>query len=46
MRRVWRALWIVIVLAILGGGAFLATWDIPPPTATVETVLPDDQFPQ
>jgi hypothetical protein len=46
MRRVGRALWIVVLLAILGGGVFLATWDIPPPTATVETTLPNDQFPQ
>lgn len=36
---------IVLVLALLVGGAvFLATWDMPPPTATVEKVIPNDRF--
>ncbi len=36
---------IVLVLAVLVGGAvFLATWDMPPPTATVEKVIPNDRF--
>lgn len=35
-----------ILLAVAGGAAFLATWDIPAPTAQVERVLPDDRFPQ
>ncbi len=36
---------IVLVLALLVGGAvFLATWDMPPPTATVEKVIPNDHF--
>ncbi len=35
----------VAVLALLGAGAaFLATWEIPPPSATVEKVIPDDRF--
>ncbi len=35
----------VTVLALLGAGAaFLATWEIPPPSATVEKVIPDDRF--
>ena len=38
---------IVIVLAVLvGGGAYLATWEIPPPTTAVEKVLPDERFPR
>jgi hypothetical protein len=35
-----------VVVAIVGGGAFLATWEIPPPSATVEKVLPDARFPR
>ncbi len=35
----------VAVLALLGAGAaFLATWEIPPPSAVVEKVIPDDRF--
>jgi hypothetical protein len=35
----------IIVLLVVGGGfAFLLTWDIPPPSAPVEKVLPNDRF--
>ncbi len=35
----------VVVLALVGAGAaFLATWEIPPPSAVVEKVIPDDRF--
>ena len=35
----------VAVLVLLGAGAaFLATWDIPPPSAKVEKVVPDARF--
>ena len=35
----------VAVLVVLGvGTAFLATWEIPPPSAQVEKVIPDDRF--
>ncbi|MEM7169655.1 MAG: hypothetical protein AAF530_05770 [Pseudomonadota bacterium] len=38
---------LVFVVALLAsGGLFLLTWDIPPPTTTVEKVIPDDQFPK
>ena len=33
------------VSALLGAGAvFLATWEIPPPSAKVEKVIPDERF--
>jgi hypothetical protein len=35
-----------LLLSIVGGGAFLATWKIPAPTATVEKVIPNDRFPR
>ena len=34
----------VFVVLILGGATFMATWDIPAPTARVENVLPDERF--
>lgn len=37
---------IIVVVAILGGGAFLVTWDIPAPSSTVEKTVPDDRFPR
>lgn len=36
----------VLLVAVAGGGVFLATWDIPAPTTQVEKVLPDDRFPR
>jgi hypothetical protein len=37
---------VVVVLAALGGAAFLAFWNPPVPTAPVEKVLPDARFPK
>ena len=34
----------VVVVVIAGGAVFLATWDIPPPTARVEKVIPNDRI--
>jgi hypothetical protein len=31
---------------LLGGIAFVVTWDVPPPTKQVETVIPDDRLPR
>jgi hypothetical protein len=33
-----------VLVLIFAGAAFLATWDMPPPTATVEKVIPNDRF--
>ena len=36
---------IVLVLAVIVGGTiFLATWDMPPPSAVTEKVIPNDRF--
>lgn len=36
---------VVILIAVFGGAAlFLANWDIPPPTAKVEKVIPNDRL--
>ncbi len=34
----------VLVLIVAGGGIFLATWDIPAPTARVEKTIPNDRL--
>jgi hypothetical protein len=46
MGKVTVALVIVIALLLLGGVAFLALWNPPPPSAPVEKVLPDARFPK
>jgi hypothetical protein len=46
MKNISRAVFVLVVLMLVGGGAFLATWDIPPPVKKVERVLPDDRFPR
>lgn len=46
MSTINRVLVVLFVVVVLGGTVFLATWEIPPPTARVERVLPDDQFPR
>lgn len=37
---------LIVILAVLGGAAFLALWNPPAPTAPVEKVLPDARFPK
>lgn len=37
---------VIVVLAALGGAAFLALWNPPAPSAAVEKVLPDARFPK
>ncbi|WP_218048788.1 MULTISPECIES: hypothetical protein [Curvivirga] len=36
----------LLAVVIIGGGVFLASWDIPAPTRDVEKTLDDDQFPR
>lgn len=46
MSTLSRILLVVLVVVVLGGVTFLVTWDIPPPTARIERVIPDDQLPR
>lgn len=46
MRKLYLTVLLLIFLAVAGGGVFLATWDIPPPSSTVQKVLPNDRFPK
>lgn len=35
-----------VVVALVGGAAVLATWDMPAPTTTIEKVIPNERFNQ
>jgi hypothetical protein len=44
MRNVPRLILFTVLVLIVGGVIFLATWDIPAPVATMEKIIPDDRF--
>jgi hypothetical protein len=44
MRKLTLFLFILLVVAVGGGLAFLATWEIPAPSQKVEKVLKNDRF--
>lgn len=44
MSKLARLILVVLVVALVGAGIFLATWDIPAPTAPVEKVIPNDRL--
>lgn len=44
MKNISKLVFILVVAAAVGGVGFLATWDIPAPTAKVEKVIPDERF--
>ena len=46
MKNLSRLVMLTVVLLIVGGAVFLATWDIPAPVSTVEKAIPDDRFPR
>lgn len=46
MKNISRLVLIAVVAIIVGGTAFLSSWDIPAPVTTIEKVLPDDRFPR
>ena len=46
MKSISRIILLIVALIIVGGGIFLATWDIPAPVTSTEKVLPNDRFPR
>lgn len=44
MKLISRVLIVLVLMLIVGGAVALATWDMPPPTATREKVIPNDRF--
>jgi hypothetical protein len=46
MSRIALILLAVVAVVLIGGAVFLSTWDIPPPTAHVEKVIPNERLPK
>ena len=46
MNRFILAIFLVFFVLVAAGVVFLATWDIPPPSQSVEKVLDDGRFPR
>ena len=46
MKNLSTLVFVLVVAIIVGGGVFLATWDIPAPINNVERTIPDDKFPK
>ncbi len=44
--RLNRLAMLTLAVLLVAGVVFLMTWDIPPPTASVERSIADDRFPQ
>lgn len=44
MKSFSRIVLLVVLASLIGGGVFLATWDIPAPLAPIEKVIPDERF--
>jgi hypothetical protein len=46
MSKLSRIIALFVLVVIAAGAVFLATWQIPPPTAKVEKVIPNERFPR
>lgn len=46
MSKIAAVLVALVLAVIVGGGIFLATFDLPPPSAKVEKVISDDKLPR
>lgn len=44
MSTTYKVLIVLILLIFGGGAAFLATWDMPPPTQKVEKVISNEKI--
>ena len=46
MKSLSTLIFVLIIAILVGGGAFLVTWDIPAPSEKTERTIPDDKFPK
>jgi len=46
MKSFSRLVLAAVAILALGGGVFLAMWDIPAPVQKIEKEIPDDRFPR
>ncbi len=44
MSKLVQILFLLVLIVLVGGVAFLATWDMPAPTEPVQRVIPNDRF--
>ncbi|WP_193552246.1 hypothetical protein [Oleisolibacter albus] len=44
MSKLVQILLLLVLILVVGSVAFLATWDMPAPSAPVERVIPNDRF--
>ena len=46
MKKLASIIIIGALLVLVGGGLFLATWEIPVPATEIERTIPNDRFPR
>ncbi len=46
MSKIAGLLVLLVLAVVIGGGIFLATFDLPPPSAKIEKVVPDERLPR
>jgi hypothetical protein len=46
MRRPFLVVLAVLAVILAAGGAFLASWEIPAPTARIEKTIPNERLPR
>lgn len=44
MKKFVAFLFLILLLGVAGGVVFLGTWELPPPTSTVEKTLSNDRL--
>jgi hypothetical protein len=44
MPKLFVSILLLLAVILIGGGIYIAIWDVPPPVRTVEKVLPDDML--
>lgn len=44
MPKLFVSILLLLTVILIGGGIYIAVWDVPPPERTVEKVLPDDML--
>ncbi|WP_204247820.1 hypothetical protein [Kiloniella litopenaei] len=44
MKKFGLFVFVILIGALLAGGVFLLTWDIPAPSTNVEKVIPNDRL--
>ena len=46
MKKLASIIIVCALLVLVGGGLFLATWEIPVPATEIERTIPNDRFPR